>query len=214
MYPHKWKNAYLRVKDERVSRALRWVNLLSRLHFAVCKISQKIFGFSLLTKSWIRWWLMSWNRLCSSHDQNTSKKLSIKRSGVQAHCLQCEDPLELFATHGKDTMFLLLFTLLSTAGAQRWDGLKGNENAQSYCICFSNFSRFCRDLVPKLSLIFKFYQDQNIWGIHCMQARKHTSEGYTLALKPGQTSPEVQNRGISAHPPPKRLMSSKIYLKN
>ena len=37
-----------------------------------------------------------------------------------------------------------------------------------------------------------------IWGICCVQARKHASEGSTLALNPWQTSPEVQNRSISS----------------
>ena len=41
-----------------------------------------------------------------------------------------------------------------------------------------------------------------IWGIHCAQARKHTSEG---------SSPEVQNRGISG--PTKRTHVLQKYMK-
>ena len=53
-----------------------------------------------------------------------------------------------------------------------------------------------------------------IWGIHCSQAWKHTSEGSTLALKPraGETSPEVQNKGISG-PKKKDSCSPKNVLK-
>ena len=52
-----------------------------------------------------------------------------------------------------------------------------------------------------------------ISGIHCiMQVTKHASEGSTLALKPGETLPEVQNRSISG--PTKRIyVVKKIFKK-
>ena len=36
-----------------------------------------------------------------------------------------------------------------------------------------------------------------IWEIYCTQVRKHASKGFSMPWKPGQTSPEVQHRGIS-----------------
>ena len=46
-----------------------------------------------------------------------------------------------------------------------------------------------------------------IWGIHCKHAMEQASEGSTWLWNPEQTSPVVQNRGISG--PTKWLVSSK-----
>ena len=61
-YQEKWENAYLRVKNARASRALRWaldpgqywLTLFARLHFATsAKSWEKM--LPLPTKSWIRY---------------------------------------------------------------------------------------------------------------------------------------------------------------
>ena len=50
-----------------------------------------------------------------------------------------------------------------------------------------------------------------IWGIHCRQVRKQTSEGSTRLWNPVQTSLEVQNRGFSG-PTKKNILKKEDLL--
>ena len=52
---------------------------------------------------------------------------------------------------------------------------------------------------------------EQIWGIHCAQARKHASEGSTLALKPEADVARSPKQGYQPHK--KDLCPPKMYRK-
>ena len=67
-YQEKWENAYLRVKNARAPRALRraldpcqyWLASLAQLRFAMLARSRENFWPPLLTKSWIRYFVLTY----------------------------------------------------------------------------------------------------------------------------------------------------------